>query len=57
MLFLYISLIDRPEEKDKFEKLYLNYSNLMYHEHGVTTSMLVYYPAPKNLEKRTYIDG
>ena len=28
---VYLSKIDAPEDKDKFEKIYIQYRNLMYH--------------------------
>ena len=30
MLFLYLSVLDTQEEKDKFEQLYINYKKLIY---------------------------
>ena len=30
-MFLYLSMIDTPEDRDKFEILYRKYKNLMYH--------------------------
>lgn len=30
-MLVYLSMIDTPEDKDKFEKIYIQYRNLMYH--------------------------
>ena len=31
MLIIYLQMIETPEEKSKFERLYLEYRGLMYH--------------------------
>ena len=30
-MFIYLMMIDSPEEQSKFEKVYLTYKGLMYH--------------------------
>ncbi len=30
-MLVYLSMIDTPEDRDKFERIYIQYRNLMYH--------------------------